>query len=497
MCNKTCSIVTTVIGVLLVIVACIISFVVVPNVINNTIINEVVLYNDTLQFERFEALPFALNFTVRIFNITNSDEVMQGGKPRLQELGPYIYKAYKTRRIEEIDDDTITFRGLDEFIFDPVGSYPNTEEDMITVVNVPYNAVIQIAERDFTELLGLMNNNLQSVFGEYNSPIITIPLRSLLWDGFRFCVNPNIIGSTICSIIKSVTVDSNNIIEQEDGSIIFSMFGFKDNNLGPKFRVGRGVASPSDLGWIFGINDRVYLDNWVNDGNQTSQCNMINGTDGALFAPFVENDNLIYAYNADICRSVTFRFHSDSEYEGIPVKKFTVNEKMYTNDEGCFCLNVTQGFNQDNGCLLSGAIELYSCVGAHLVLTNPHFLDADPTYINAVEGLNPDENIHRIAVNLEPNTGIVISGYSRAQFNMFLRPSTSIALTQNLTTTLTPIFWVEEGMDLPEDFVEEVTDKLLRPLRLVDILVPIAITASCVVLLIGAFCVYRARRKLV
>lgn len=53
---------------------------------------ETVLMEDTEQMERFEVLPFALNFTVRVFNLSNSEEYLNGAVPVLDEIGPYIYK---------------------------------------------------------------------------------------------------------------------------------------------------------------------------------------------------------------------------------------------------------------------------------------------------------------------------------------------------------------------------------------------------------------------
>lgn len=40
----------------------------------------------------FSELPFALDFKIYIFNITNPDEVHKGGKPKLQEIGPYHFQ---------------------------------------------------------------------------------------------------------------------------------------------------------------------------------------------------------------------------------------------------------------------------------------------------------------------------------------------------------------------------------------------------------------------
>lgn len=40
----------------------------------------------------FEEVPFPINFRVYILNITNPDEVTAGGKPKLEEIGPYHFE---------------------------------------------------------------------------------------------------------------------------------------------------------------------------------------------------------------------------------------------------------------------------------------------------------------------------------------------------------------------------------------------------------------------
>lgn len=52
----------------------------------------VILKKDTQQWKAFEEIPFPLNFTVYMFNVTNAEEILQGGKPLVKEVGPYVYK---------------------------------------------------------------------------------------------------------------------------------------------------------------------------------------------------------------------------------------------------------------------------------------------------------------------------------------------------------------------------------------------------------------------
>lgn len=42
--------------------------------------------------DMYDALPFPLIFKVYLFNVENPDEVMQGAKPKLTEVGPYVFE---------------------------------------------------------------------------------------------------------------------------------------------------------------------------------------------------------------------------------------------------------------------------------------------------------------------------------------------------------------------------------------------------------------------
>ncbi|KAJ8737630.1 hypothetical protein PYW08_000225 [Mythimna loreyi] len=126
-------------------------------------------------------------------------------------------------------------------------------------------------------------------------------------------------------------------------------------------------------------------------------------------------------------------------------------------------------------------------------MSYPHFLFADIRYRDSVIGMRPHEESHKIFIDIEPNTGTPIRGAKRAQFNIFSRSVRSIPPTQNLRTALVPILWIEEAINLPSEFVEELSDRLLSSLRLVDIFVPVIIAFCCLILLLGVILTIRAK----
>ncbi|XP_004933211.2 sensory neuron membrane protein 2 [Bombyx mori] len=502
MCGIVVSIVILVVGASLVLVSTIVGFAVVPGIVENMIIDSVVLSDDSQQFERFQEVPFGLNFSVTLFNIENPAEVLEGGVPNLTERGPYIYRLRQNRIISNEEEDKLTYNRLENFEFNERASFPFTEDDIVTITNTPYHAILQVAESAFPEMASFLPMVMNGIFGQNNNaPIIDIRVGDLLFDGIPLCKDADLIGRVACNLIRNMTETSQNIETQDDGSMLFTVLAYKQNKPTAPYKVLRGLNDHTDLGRILSYNERSSLEYWVDEVDEEGEsiepsiCNTIKGTDSAIFPPFVDTGNSIFALNADICRSVELRYQYDTEYEGIPTKRFSANEWFLDNEDGCYCLNVTKGITQENGCLLRGTMELFTCSGAFMVLSYPHFLYADPIYRNGVVGMNPVEDKHRIMLDIEPNTGTPVVGAKRAQFNIFIRPISGIVATDNIKTTLMPLFWVEETSRLPLNFVEEIQGRLLRPLNLLSILIPVIVAICFVILVIGILVTIRASSK--
>lgn len=55
----------------------------------------------------------------------------------------FASRLYQERILEDLDEENITYRRMDYFEFDPIASYPNTEDDVVTIVNAPYHVSAQ------------------------------------------------------------------------------------------------------------------------------------------------------------------------------------------------------------------------------------------------------------------------------------------------------------------------------------------------------------------
>lgn len=163
--------------------------------------------------------------------------------------------------------------------------------------------------------------------------------------------------------------------------------------------------------------------------------NMLNGTDGTLWHPNTHNNERVYTFIPDICRSVYLDFNqSRTNPFSIDVNHFAVPDSAYSNsteNEG-FCLYLTgKDKNKTLNCLPSGLFSLSSCVHREfskfdevfvfhlkilvsgssfpiplpIIASAPHFLGADPSVRNSVDGLSPNDDLHRSFIEIEPITG--------------------------------------------------------------------------------------------
>jgi len=96
------------IGLTLTTVIVILGWVVVPNIIEDKIEEEVRLVEGTETWNKWlnNPVPVYLKFT--FFNITNPRAVLEGQKPILVEVGPYVYKELRNKTVNNIDHDRDT-----------------------------------------------------------------------------------------------------------------------------------------------------------------------------------------------------------------------------------------------------------------------------------------------------------------------------------------------------------------------------------------------------
>jgi hypothetical protein len=69
-------------------------------------------------------------------------------------------------------------------------------------------------------------------------------------------------------------------------------------------------------------------------------------------------------------------------------------------------------------------MEVSGCYGgAPVVMSAPHFYNGHEELVDAIEGMNPNKDLHDTIMMIEPTTGIVLSANKRIQVgphNMFL-----------------------------------------------------------------------------
>uniref|UniRef100_A0A4Y0BLJ9 Sensory neuron membrane protein 2 n=1 Tax=Anopheles funestus TaxID=62324 RepID=A0A4Y0BLJ9_ANOFN len=516
-----CTLIWAGIGVMMAVSGALLGWVVFPRAVHEKVIEATELRQGTDQYKRWEALPQPLDFKVYIFNVTNPYEVMQGRRPKVVEVGPYVYFQYRQKDNIRFSRDRskVHYSQQQMYVFDPESSYPLTENDDLTVLNMhmnsilqiidnqaketitnfrsdvnntlekipvvrvikriierttPIQSILQIAEDETYDSLRLINAELNRIFGRPDTMFLRTTPKQFLFDGVPFCVNVIGIAKAICKEIEKRNTKT--IRTMPDGSLRFSFFSHKNMTDDGMFTINTGIKDPSRTQMIELWNGRTTLDVWNNrSSGLPSACNKIRGTDGSGYPPFRTGIERMTIFSTDICRTVDIKLTGSSSYEGIPALRYEIDGNFlheigpeYGNE--CYCVNkIPKSIVKSNGCLYKGALDLSNCFDAPVVLTLPHMLGVDEEYTALIDGMDPEPERHQIFVDVEPYTGTPLTGGKRVQFNMFLRRIDAIKLTDRLQPTLFPVIWIDEGIALNEDMVKLIDDSLMKVLSLLDI----------------------------
>ncbi|KAK7114450.1 hypothetical protein V1264_000508 [Littorina saxatilis] len=308
---------------------------VVDMVIRDQIKEKVVISNSSELWDIWSDPPIPIYMQFYMFNLSNQDEVKQGGRPVVYQVGPYTYRE-KRKKFDIVfnDNGTVTYRQKRTFFFMRNMSVgPDT--DMFTTANPPVLAVVNSLQYAPTAVRTLVTGALKL----YSEDIfMTRPVKEILW-GYT---DPAL--KTLKALYPAWFYTD-----------FVGYFINKNDTDDGQYTVFTGSNDVSNLGGIDTYNGSKLLPYWT-----TRFANMINGSDGTISPPFEQGAKQLPMFSSDICRSVHGNYQKDVKtLHSISLRRYvgTADElaNAATNPDNIgFCTPQTK-------CLPTGLLNISNC----------------------------------------------------------------------------------------------------------------------------------------
>ncbi|KAK3926482.1 Scavenger receptor class B member 1 [Frankliniella fusca] len=390
------------------------------------------LWNGTLAYSYWQR-PGVIRLTkVWVFNMTNPDGFLNyGEKPRLQEIGPFVYREDMEKvNIAFHDNGTVTFQHRKILRFVPEMSVDRNTK--IVLPNIP---------------LLTLSTHVSSSF-----PLV------------QFVVST---GARTLGLKPFVSLTADQLLFGYDDTLVKLAHNLFPRHLRPQAQMGlllgrngtldevstlhTGQEGMDKFGYIDTLNGRKDLPYW-----KSPPCNAITASEGSVWPPrAVTGSDTVAVYDKDLCRVLPLQRRGSSTENGILSDYYTPADDAFTPttpENICFCENP----DSPESCPPKGLQNIAPCqYEAPVYLSYPHFLNGDPSLAEAVEGLKADVAQHGTYFKIQPKLGVTISAKVRVQANLWVRNAAHVGAVSKFPTIVFPLMWLEEG-------VEELTPSILR-----------------------------------
>uniref|UniRef100_A0A671L772 Lysosome membrane protein 2-like n=1 Tax=Sinocyclocheilus anshuiensis TaxID=1608454 RepID=A0A671L772_9TELE len=369
------------------------------------------------------------------FSVTNSDEFLAGKeKPKVTQIGPYTYREYRPREnVTFLENGTKIFAtNPKSFVFLRNMSSGDPEVDRVITVNIPFIAVMN----ELNSYSFFLRSAVSMWMGSMGIEVfMNRTVHEVLW-GFK---------DPLLSKLHAMRPE----VDEHFG-LMYNKNGTHEG----EFVFHTGEKNYMDYGKIDTWNGIRYLTAF------DPYPNKYNFTDGSVFHTFLSRKELLYIFAADLCRSIHLAYVADKEVKGIPAFRFAPpSDVLAPPDEN----PSNAGFCVPAGdCLGKGVLKVSVCrQGAPIVVSFPHFYQADKRYINAIDGMNPNEEEHETYLDINPTTGVPIRACKRAQLNVILKRVSGFPKTKFLNETIFPIMYVNETATIDDESAARMRTLLL------------------------------------
>lgn len=395
-----------------------------PHLVQSMVKKQVVLKNDTDAFEAWKDPPAHIYMQFYFFNLTNPQEVLDGERPAVVEIGPYTYREY--RPMEQIDfqdnGTKVTAVNTKTYIFQRNMSR-GPESDLVRTVNIPAMTVMERFKDKFIEA------NLISAYmkGTGQGLFTTRSVGELLW-GYE---------DGLLKALKTIRPD----LDLDD---VFGLFYKNNASNDGEYVFFTGQQNYRDFSRVDMWKGESSLNWWTSD-----ECNMINGTIGTGFHPVITKNDMLYIFSSDLCRSLYTVYEEDVTVKGISGYRFVPPSSVFANltvnpDNAGFCVPA-------GNCLGSGLLNVSVCKeGAPIIMSSPHFYQADEKFAQDVFGMTPNKEEHQTAIDINPLTGVVLQTAKRLQINVYVEQIPTFSQTGNVRTLVFPVAYLNESATIDD-----------------------------------------------
>ncbi|XP_022700951.1 scavenger receptor class B member 1-like isoform X2 [Varroa jacobsoni] len=378
-------------------------------------------------YENWKETPVPIYVSMFLFNYTNPDDIILGAKPKLQQLGPFVYRERRQKvNITFNGNGTVSYRQLLSYEHLPELSASSLDVKLYTL-NVPMIGAAYKNRKTPSNEEQPMASALEEMFSKMNqSLLIHRTVRELLFDGYED------------QMLK--------LAKQWSWSPI-TRFGYqidRNNSNDGIYTVFTGENGMANYGTIESWQGRHRVIGF------RKSCSFINGTTGEMWPPYtLTSKSSLLFFTSPLCRSLRLDFLRNEVVKGIQVLRYHLNERLFDysiEENQCFC---SKKKGKDPECFPNGVLDL----NAPIVVSLPHLLYASPSITEAVEGLSPDPQLHEFFMDVEPSMGIPLRVSAKVQMNVIVDAFKYFKYFEMFETRkFLPTFWIETAAVVNDDF---------------------------------------------
>ncbi|KAL3880575.1 hypothetical protein ACJMK2_032806 [Sinanodonta woodiana] len=414
-------------------------------IIHNQIKQEINLKEGGDIYNNWVEPPVPIYFQIYVFNLENPEEFKNGGKPRVTQRGPYTYREHRKKgKIDYHVNDTVSYNEVRWFQFVQEMSV-GSDEDNMTTINIPLVAIADIISKEYPVIKELVELLLDWA---NESLIMDVSVKGILW-GYE---------EPMIKKIKDLARTFGFALNISDQ---FGLFSGQNHTDDGRYTIFTGIVDEPRFGVIDRWNGLRNLSYWTTD-----QCNMINGTDGTIFPPFIDKSDVLYIFSTDICRSIYVTYDRDVTLKDIPMYRFVAPRSVFEIKNN----SANKGFcTPPDNCLPDGLLNAENCKsGAPVVFSQPNFLDAEESVIKSVDGIKPIREDHQTYIDLDPNTGAALNVAKRLQVNILIQNVSFITSTEKLHKMYFPILWLNESAAITDKLADDFKKSVLTPMKILQ-----------------------------